>query len=355
MSRLQRLLPSLVSAQVDGLLVTSAKNRRYLSGFTGSAGLLLIKATGEAWLITDFRYGEQARAQAKEFEVLVYDKSIIETILETAVNAGIKTLGFEKANLTFAQYEEFREKLEGINFVPVANLVEKIRAVKEPGEIDLVRQAQELADKAFEHILTYLKPGIRELDVALELEYYMKKRGAEDRAFDFIVASGQRSSLPHGTATDKVLEAGDLVTMDFGAVVEGYHSDITRTVVLGQANDKQKEIYQIVLEAQEAALSFIKPGLDTKELDAVARDIIKAKGYGEYFGHGLGHGVGFDIHEEPSVSHRGNATLEPGMIITIEPGIYLPGWGGVRIEDMAFITEDGFENLTRSPKELLEI
>lgn len=355
MSRIERLQALLEDYKIEGLLVTEPANRRYLSGFTGSAGILLV-TTKEARLITDFRYVEQAQDQAPECKIVQYSKEITATIEQNCLELNVKNLGFEKNNLTYAQYELYREKMSRLTLVPTGDLVEELRTFKEPEEIAAIIRAQELADEAFEHIIKFLRPGLVEIEVAVELECYMKKNGAEDRSFDFIVASGWRSCLPHGTATEKVLTSGDLLTMDFGAVYRGYHSDITRTVIIGEiAEAKQKEIYDIVLEAQLAALSGIRPGMEAQELDQLARAVIGKYGYGPNFGHGLGHGVGLAVHENPSISPKGNTVLEPGMVVTIEPGIYLPGWGGVRIEDMVVITESGFTNLTKSPKELMEL
>ncbi|MFC4769137.1 M24 family metallopeptidase [Effusibacillus consociatus] len=350
--RLVKLRKQLAQQPCDGMLIVKPENRRYISGFTGSAGYLLITGK-DAILITDFRYTEQAQEQAPHFEVVKHGSSAHETILAHLNRLGIKRLGFEKDYLTYAIYSTFQEKFAPIELVPLEGIVEKLRAVKDEHEIAIIRKAAEIADAAFSHITGFLKPGITELDVAVELEFFMRKLGAKSSSFDIIVASGARSSLPHGVATDKVLEKGDFVKLDFGALYQGYCSDITRTVVLGEPSDKQREIYNIVAEAQLYALEHLKAGMTGKEADALAREIIKNKGYGDHFGHGLGHGIGLYIHEEPRLSSLSNDVLEPGMVVTVEPGIYVAGFGGVRIEDDVVITESGIEILTSSIKDLL--
>lgn len=351
-NRLTKLRQKLAAQPFDGMLVMKPENRRYLSGFTGSSAYLLITET-DAVLLTDFRYTEQAKEQATNFRIVEHGPSAIDSIRTELAALGVKKLGFEKDYLTYAQYASFSEKLSPIELVPAEAFIESIRAIKDEQEIAVIKKACEIADAAFSHILTFLKPGISEKDVALELEYFMRRQGAKGTSFDTIVASGVRSSLPHGVASDKILEKGNFVKMDFGALYNGYCSDITRTVVLGEADEKQKEIYNIVLEAQLHALENLKPGMTGKEADALARDIIKEKGYGDKFGHSLGHGLGLFIHEDPRLSALSDDVLEPGMVVTVEPGIYLPGFGGVRIEDDVVITTNGIELLTHSKKELV--
>lgn len=349
--RLEGLRRALGEHQVDAFMITRPENRAYMSGFTGSAGWLIITAD-KAFLITDFRYFEQATAQAPDFEVIKQGTLVTDTLREVLERAGVQRLAFEKEYVTYADYERYRERL-GVDLQPVDGAVEKLRLVKDSGEVDAIRQAAAIGDKAFRRILDFLRPGLREDEVALELEFQMRKAGATGLAFDIIVASGPRSSLPHGRASDRVIQEGDFVKMDFGCVFNGYCSDMTRTVVMGEPDEKQREIYDIVLEAQVAAVKAVRPGLTGKELDEVARKIIADHGYGDKFGHGLGHGVGRMVHEGPRVSSLGEDPLQPGNVITIEPGIYLPGWGGVRIEDLVVVTESGAEILTGSPKELI--
>ncbi|MFO7275030.1 MAG: Xaa-Pro peptidase family protein [Bacillota bacterium] len=352
-ARLQRLRAQMEERGIDAVLIAKPHNRAYLSGFTGSAGLLLI--TGDrAALITDFRYVEQAAAQAPDFEVVRMESTNQAALARLVEQWGIKRIGFEGDFLTVDDLQAYQEAVAGCEWRSVSGLVEQLRLIKDETEIALMRRAAEIADEAFAQILPLIKPGVRERDLATELEYRMKKLGAQGVAFETIVASGVRSSLPHGVASDKALEVGDLVTFDFGALYQGYCSDMTRTVVLGEPTDKQREIYGIVLEAQKRGVAACRPGITGKDLDDVCRSYIAEKGYGEYFGHGTGHGVGRFIHEGPRVSQRGgDVVLQPGMVITVEPGIYLPGWGGVRIEDMLLVTESGAESFTRSPKELL--
>lgn len=350
--RLKKLRDQLGTQAIDGILVLKPENRRYLSGFTGSAGYLLITAQ-EAVLITDFRYTQQAKEQAPHFRIVEHGSSVQETIRAELETLRVKRLAFEKDYLTYALFAAYSEKFSPVELVPTEGLVEKIRAIKDQQEIETIRKACEIADGAFSHILGILKPGISERDVALELEIFMRRQGAQSSSFDIIVASGARSSLPHGVASDKILQKGDFVKMDFGAMYDGYCSDITRTVVLGGPNEKQKEIYDIVLEAQMLALNNLKPGMTGKEADALARDLIRGKGYGDKFGHSLGHGLGLYIHEDPRLSALSDDRLEPGMVVTVEPGIYLPGFGGVRIEDDVVITSAGIEILTHSEKNLL--
>lgn len=354
--RLKKLKENLLDRKegesVEALLIIKPENRQYISGFRGTTAMLLITEK-KALLITDFRYLEQAQVQAPFFEVIQSAQASFETLVRLIRENNIKKLGFEGDFLTYKQYKELGEELSGVELVSLVGIVEELRMIKNLQEVTQIKKAVDLADKAFEHILGYLKPGISEQDVALELEYYMKKNGAEKLSFDSIIASGPRSSLPHGVASSRVLEWGDFVKMDFGCVYQGYCSDMTRTVVLGEASSKQREIYQIVLAAQLAALEALAPGRTGKEMDSIARKIITDKGYGENFGHGLGHGVGLEIHEKPALAFRDETILQPGMVVTIEPGIYLSGWGGVRIEDLAIITSTGKEILTKSSKELI--
>ncbi len=351
--RLEKLRKLLSEKQVDGMLITNASNRRYISGFTGTAGYILVTQEN-AIFITDFRYIEQAKKQAPHFEIVQHQGPILDTVKEQLEKIGVKTLGFEQDEVTYALYKNF-EKTFDTKLVPLSRFVESLRIVKDEVEIKSIKQAVHIADQAFTYILDIIKPGIRENEVALKLEYKMRELGAEGTSFDTIIASGYRSALPHGIASDKVIEAGELVTIDFGCIYEGYVSDMTRTVMVGKPNEKQREIYQIVLEAQLNGVKHVKAGMTGKEADALTRDIITRYGYGEYFGHGTGHGIGLDIHEEPRLSLLSEVVLQPGMMVTVEPGIYLPNFGGVRIEDDVIITETGREILNQSPKELIII
>lgn len=340
---------------IDAALIISDVNRNYLTGFTGDESFAII-TKNKAFFITDSRYTEQARKQVKNFEIIEYKPpSVHDYIKKIVLDNEIKRIGFEEDRISFSEYEKYKETLEGIELVKLNGAVENLRIIKDEEEIELISKAAQIADDAFLHILDFIKPNMKERDVALELEFFMRQKGASKLSFDSIVASGKRSSLPHGVASDKVIEKGDFLTLDFGCVYEGYCSDMTRTIVIGKADDKQKEIYNIVLEANEAALEAIKPKKACCEIDKIARDIIANKGYGDRFGHGLGHGVGREIHEQPRLSAFGKAVLEKGMVVTDEPGIYIPEYGGVRIEDLVLVTEDGYKVLSQSSKELIEL
>jgi len=350
MSRLERLRALMHQQQLDGVIISKPENRVYFSGFTGSSGVLLVSGA-ENRLITDFRYLEQAEAEAPEFIVIRHGSDQNPTLKMEIDIMGLKRVGFEGDFYTWDAYRRLTE----VAAEPVAVHLDELRIAKDAQEIALVRQAVLLADKAFTHVLSYIKPGVRENDIALELEFHMRKNGAEKIAFDIIVASGKRSALPHGRASAKIIEVGDMITMDFGAVYQGYHSDITRTVIVGRASAKQREVYNLVLTAQLAGVAAVAPGITGREVDAAAREIITAAGYGEYFGHGLGHGVGLVIHEQPRLAPGSEIILSPGMVVTVEPGVYLPDWGGVRIEDTVVVAAAGAEVLTASSKELFEL
>lgn len=352
--RLERAKKIISQQGLDGIFVSSPVNRRYLSNFTGTAGYLLITEE-ENLFITDFRYVEQAKQQCPDYTVVMHPKEFWDKFSELISERSIKNLGFEDEHITYSQYKKLAEKIEGVNLVPLGQCLNNLRMVKDEEELELIKTAARIADQAFKHILTFIKPGVKEKDLALELEYFMKSRGISAPAFDFIVASGYRSALPHGVASEKEIEKGDFVTLDFGGVYQGYCSDMTRTVVVGEYSPKQKEIYQIVLHAQEKALEQIRIGMTGAEVDKISRDIIEEAGYGEYFGHGLGHGVGLLIHEAPALNYKGETVLEPGMVVTVEPGIYIPDFGGVRIEDLVVIRENGVENFTSSTKELIVV
>lgn len=342
------------SLGIDGALVYSDSNRNYLSGFTGNESFAVITKK-KAFFITDSRFTEQAQNQVKGFVVQQYANSIYDFIKNLVCENNIKKFGIEEDYMNVLDYDSYKEKLPEVEFVKLNHAIEKLRTVKDEIEIDKISKAAAIADKAFSHMLTYIKPGMKESEVGLELEFYMRKLGATCLSFPSIIASGTRSSLPHGQASDKVLENGDFFTLDFGCVYDGYCSDMTRTVVIGKATEKQKEIYSIVLKANEEAMKGIKAGNVCSSIDKIARDVIKKNGYGDRFGHGLGHGVGMQIHEMPRLSPKDDSKLKAGMVVTDEPGIYIPGFGGVRIEDLVVVTEDGHKVLSNSPKYLIEL
>jgi Xaa-Pro aminopeptidase len=350
-SRLQRLRDLLAEHRLDGILIQKPENRLYVTGFSGSAGMALITAT-DAVLVVDFRYVEQAGAEATEFSVVRAERQLVDALGKEISRHDVRRLGFENDAVSFKQYQDIGNTAPAAELVPVDG-VDRLRWVKDADELARITKAVELADAAFAHILPHLRPGAVERDVALEMEFFMRRAGADKEAFETIVASGPRSSLPHGRAAERVLARGDLVTLDFGAAFRHYMSDCTRTVVLGEAGDRQREVYQIVLAAQQAALAGIRPGMSGRDADGLARDVIAAAGYGEAFGHSLGHGVGLAVHEGPTLSPREEATLAPGMVVTVEPGIYLAQWGGVRIEDLVVITDAACSPLTTAPKDLL--
>ncbi|GMX65522.1 Xaa-Pro dipeptidase [Paenibacillus elgii] len=352
--RIGRLRGLLEQKGLPALLITNATNRKYMTGFTGSAGYVLITAD-RAVLLTDFRYVTQASEQAAGYEIIEHGPKVVESINDLLRKWGIDKLGFEQTDLSYGTYSSYAEALGGIEFAPTGGLVESLRMIKDDGEIAVMQQAANLADRAFVHVLGLLKSGVKELDISLEIEIFVRKHGAASTSFETIVASGERSALPHGKASDKIIGTGEFVTLDFGAYYKSYCSDITRTVIVGTPTDKHRDIYKIVLEAQMEALERIKPGMTGKEADAVARDIIKRYGYGDHFGHGTGHGLGMEVHESPRLSVQGDVVLAPGMVVTVEPGIYLPGFGGVRIEDDIVITETGNRRLTQSSKDLIVI
>jgi Xaa-Pro aminopeptidase len=351
MGKIEKLRSNFSTLGIDGMLITSPFNRRYISNFTGSAGVVLISEE-KAQFLTDFRYIEQASKQCQGFEIIKITGSIPEEVAQQAKKLGIQKLGFEEDFLSYSSFKLYAKEIES-ELVPFSGIIEKLRLIKTDAEIKILKVAADIADAAFKHILDFLRPGKTELEVSNELEFFMRRAGATSSSFDTIVASGHRSALPHGVASDKVIEAGDIVTMDYGCYYNGYVSDITRTVAVGEPDAKLKEIYDIVLEAQLLGMAGIKPGMTGREADAITRDYITEKGYGEYFGHSTGHGIGLEIHEGPGLSMKSDVILEPGMVVTCEPGIYIPGLGGVRIEDDTLITKDHNEALTHSTKELI--
>ncbi|WP_028399160.1 Xaa-Pro dipeptidase [Ectobacillus panaciterrae] len=351
MNKLVKLRETFETAGIDGLLITSGYNRTYMTNFTGTAGVVLI-SKDKAVFITDFRYVEQAQKQAVGYEIIQHTGPIAEEVASQVKALHIAKLGFEQDALTYGEFKVYEEKVE-TEFVPTSGLVEKLRLIKTDSEIKILKDAAQIADAAFTHILSFIRPGISELDVSNELEFFMRRQGAASSSFDIIVASGHRSALPHGVASEKLIEKGDFVTLDFGAYYKGYCSDITRTLAVGEPSPELKNIYDIVLEAQLRGVNGIKAGMTGREADALTRDYISEKGYGQYFGHSTGHGIGLEIHEGPGLSMRSDVVLEPGMVVTVEPGIYVPNLGGVRIEDDILVTKDGNEILTHSQKELI--
>ena len=353
MEKLHNLRKQFESNKIDAIMITNPINRRYITHFTGSAGIVMITKT-EQYLITDFRYVEQAKEQASHYTIIQHEGPIEDEIAKLIKTLHIEALGFEEEYVTYAQFSHFQDTFS-VSLVPVKNMVESLRLIKTEEEINFIKQAAQIADQAFEHILNYIKPGVKEIDVATELEYFMRKKGATSSSFDTIVASGWRSALPHGVASEKEIQTGELVTLDYGAIYKGYVSDITRTVAVGEINDELKQIYQIVKEAQQRGLDGIRPNITSKEADAFTRNYIEEKGYGDHFGHSTGHGIGLEVHEGPALSPRSEVTLQKNMVVTVEPGIYIPNLGGCRIEDDIVLTDNGNERLTFSTKELITL
>ncbi|MDO9289473.1 MAG: Xaa-Pro peptidase family protein [Thermodesulfovibrionales bacterium] len=334
---------------IDGLLVTDMNNIRYLTGFTGSSGFLLITREGNVF-VTDFRYKEQAETGINGWDVVIEKGERAKTILKLSRRFGIKRLGFEAS----ASYEFFRRLLKrGLVMKPFKNVIEKLRAIKDDEEISLIKMAVARAESAFLEVRPYIRKGVTENKIARMLEERLKKKGCSCIPFDIIVASGRNSSMPHARASEKRLNDGDLVVIDWGGEAGGYFSDMTRTLLIkGVDMGKKREIYQTVLEANKKAVSIISPGIESKKVDNSARYVIKKAGYGEFFGHGTGHGVGLQVHELPNISRNGKGTIKENMVFTIEPGIYVPGLGGVRIEDMVAVGKRKAEVLTSLPREL---
>ena len=353
--RVKKVQRKLKEENLDALLVTTLTNVRYLSGYSGSNGLMVI-TPDRSFFLTDFRYWEQAKKEVKDSKIIFGERDLFDDLpkLEILKSRRAK-LGFESENLNCSLYRRLKTLLPQVLFVPAEKFVESLMVTKDQEELKKIKKAVAITDMVFSQILTFVQPGITELDLAAEIEYMMKKNGADNPAFDTIVASGPRSALPHGKASGKKIKQGEFVTFDMGALVEGYCADLTRTVVVGKAKPRQKKIYDVVLKAQKKAIRSARAGLECKKLDKIARDIIKKAGLGKYFGHGLGHGIGLLVHALPRVSSKSDEVLMPGMVVTIEPGVYIPKWGGVRIEDDVLITRKGCEVLTQSPKNLLEI
>ena len=353
--RLKRLRERMVHEKVDAMFVYSSSNLRYISGYSGSNGICYISAD-DAWFFTDFRYKTQSASEVNNMHIEVpVGKDLFQSMKETGCVKSSDVVGFEGNHLSFEQYNKLELLFPNNEFVNKALLMEELASVKEEVELECFREAARITDAAFNELLNEIKPGISERMLDAKLSYIMKSLGSEKDSFDTIVASGINASRPHHSPTEKILQKGELVTIDFGAMYKGYHGDVTRTVCLGKADAKQREIYAIVLEAQKKALAGIRPGVIGKAVDALARDYIRSKGYGEYFGHGLGHGLSLEIHAEPRLSPTYEKELMLNQVVTVEPGIYIPGWSGVRIEDDVIITETACKDLTKAPKELLEL
>jgi Xaa-Pro aminopeptidase len=348
--RTEQLRALLEQERLDSLFITQPENRRYLSGFTGTDATLFV--TGDdALLITDSRFTEQASREAPHFRVVEANPELTGNELRLLVSdKGARRVGFESDHVSFAEHSRWAEPAKEYELVPVQGLVEGLRAIKDEEELALIKRAAAIGDGAMAHLRQILKPGMTEKEAAWEIEVYVRTHGAEAVGFDTIVASGPNGAMAHAPISDRKIEKGEPIVVDLGARVEGYCSDMTRTLILGQPDERFQEMYYLVHEGQLKALAGIRPGMTGREADALAREVIEARGYGHLFGHGLGHSVGLAVHENPRASRQSTAVLEPDMTLTVEPGIYITGWGGVRIEDLVVITEEGVEVLSKAGK-----
>ena len=352
--RLDKIKEILTELNLDAFYITHIPNIRYLSGFSGSSAYIII-TKDKNYFYTDFRYQSQSHEQVKGFEIAVNFSPAV-NIKETILNEKFTNVGFESTHLTIHQLNLLKESLPAVNFISVPERIEKLTMIKTAEEVSKIKKACEITDKVFDKLLEIIKPGMKESDVSAEISYWHKKYGAEKDSFDPIVASGWRGALPHGMASQKVIESGELVTLDFGCIYEGFCSDMTRTIAVGKPkSDEMVKIYDVVLQSQLLAVNAAKAGVRTKDLDKIARDYINGKGYEGKFGHGLGHGLGIEVREMPSVSQRMDIEIPSDVVFTIEPGIYIEGLGGVRIEDDVFTKAGGCDVLNSSPKELIVI
>ena len=350
--RISKLQEFLTNTQA--VILFEGHNRLYYTGFPSSAGTVIITKT-KAFFLIDFRYYEKAKNTVKNMDVVLCER-LYSQIYDILKEEKIQTVFLETESISIARYNALKQSFSDIEISdnPCAeSFIKAQRSIKDKQELSLIKQAQEITDKSFSYILERIEAGRTEKEIALEMEFFMRKNGSDGIAFDIIAISGNNTSLPHGTPTDKIIEKGDFFTMDFGAKVGGYCSDMTRTVAVGNASEKQKFVYNTVLKAQTEALKAIKAGVVCKDIDAVARNLIYDSGFAGCFGHGLGHSVGLEIHESPAFNTRDESILQSGTVITVEPGIYIENEFGVRIEDMVYVTEDGIINLTKSPKELI--
>ncbi len=350
--RIEKLQNQFKEKNIDCFLVTSKENIFYLTNFTGDSGILFI-APRKALLITDFRFQGEIVDKVENADVCIIKKPYIEELSSHRIAKRKSRIGFEAEDISYSLYWELRKKLGWLKFKSFDSFVEDLRITKTKEEINKIKKACSILDKSFEDAVIYIKEGVTEADIAIELEYRVKKAGGEKPAFDTIVASGYRSSIPHGVASNKKIKKGEFITIDFGTTYEWYNSDITRTAFLGTPTKKDSEIYETVYNAQKLAIESVKENMKTRDLDKVARDYISKSGFGDYFSHSLGHGVGLGVHEKPSISKKDNHCLKRGMVFTIEPGIYIPGYQGVRIEDTIALENNAPTLLTNSKRELM--
>lgn len=353
-SRVALLRTSMQGRGLDAFIVSSPFHLRYLTGFSGSNGLCVVRRS-EGFFVTDSRYTQQSALEVKVFKRIIGTDGLYDLVAQRKLLKGCRVVGFESEVVTYAQYRILKKLFPGVSLIPTKGIVEGIALVKEKEEVEHIRAAIRISDRVFEGVLRSIRAGVSELDVAAEIPYLHRKYGAEKDAFEPIVASGERGSLPHARATTKRIRNGELVTLDFGCTVCGYNSDITRTVAVGKVSQKARRIYDVVLGAQLDAIESAKGDMSAKDLDGVARKRITKEGYGKYFIHSLGHGLGLQVHERPRVSFLSTERLLRGSVITVEPGVYIPGFGGVRIEDDVLLTARGCEVLSSAPKEFMII
>lgn len=350
--RLKAVRVLMTSLRLQSMLVTELAHVRYLTGFSGSCGLCLITQTRQ-FFITDRRYKSQAPQEVLGFKIIIAKQNLFPLLAERKLIPSKSRIGFESQNISVADINSLKKLLPGRHFIPATSILENVTAIKDDKEIDLIRYAASISDKVFKKLLTLVRPGVRECDIAAEISYLHRKYGAECDAFDPIVASGERGALPHARASEKKIRHGELVVLDFGCRYRGYNSDITRTLAVGNPSAEMKKIYRIVLDAQRKAIEAVRSGVTARSIDAIARKHIRQNGYGRYFIHSLGHGLGIHVHDPLRVSAVSTAVLKIGNVMTIEPGIYIPGRGGVRIEDDIVVRENGCDILTTSSKELI--
>jgi len=331
----------------DAFVCYHHPNYRYLSGFTGSLAILII-ARSQAVILSDFRYREQIAEQVADFDFVEIKGPPEETVIRRIEELGILKVAFESAHLTYQHYAQLR-KVNSVELIPTENWVEELRAIKDDREVELIEKAASIADATIEKMADEIRPGTTEQEAANRINELIRAFGGKKEAFDAIVASGPRSSMPHATSSERRIQAGEPIVVDIGAQFDGYHSDLTRTIWLDRMRTPQVlELYEVVENAQAAAIEAIRPEMPCAEIDAIARNLIAEAGYGEFFGHGLGHGVGLEVHESPIISRLGKGNVKPGMVFTVEPGIYIPDVGGIRIEDMILVTDDGCRLITKS-------
>ena len=350
--RLANLRASLAAAGVDALVVSQAQNIRYMSGFTSGDGMLVI-SQDHAQVVTDFRYFEQVGQQAPQYELAKIERSPVKALAQVISALGLKKVAFESQEVSVQTFAQWQEAMPEVDWAPTTDLVESLRVIKDAVEVAKIEQAVRIADEAMQQLMADIQPGMTEREVAWNLEVHMRTHGAEGLSFTTIVASGPNGSLPHAVTSERVIKDGDSVVIDMGCVYQGYCSDMTRSFCVGAGNARYEQVWQTVLQAQLLVEQALKPGMTGVEADGIARKMIYDAGYEGKFGHGLGHGVGLAIHEGPRASYTSTDTLQEGMIVTVEPGIYIPDWGGVRTEDMVVMTKNGCRVLTQTPKPMV--